>query len=88
MGRSSFAHMNCPIARALDVIGEWWSLLIIAIGGAVLATAAILALAGEVVPATALVAILVPMMLLDATASICLLCVVRLQVRPPTGPRR
>jgi len=29
MGRSSFAHMNCPIARALDVIGEWWSLLII-----------------------------------------------------------
>ena len=51
------------------------------IGGAVLATAATLALAGEVVPATALVAILVPMMLLDATASICLLCVVRLQVR-------
>jgi hypothetical protein len=51
------------------------------IGGVVLATAATLALAGEVVPATALVAILVPMMLLDATASICLLCVVRLQVR-------
>jgi hypothetical protein len=51
------------------------------IGGAVLATAAILAFAGEAVPATALVAILVPMMLLDATASICLLCVARLQFR-------
>jgi hypothetical protein len=50
-------------------------------GGAVLATAAGLAFVGEVVPATALVAILVPMMLLDAIASICLLCVVRLQVR-------
>jgi hypothetical protein len=51
------------------------------IGGVVLATAAVLAFAGEVIPATALVAILVPMMLLDATASICLLCVMRVQVR-------
>jgi DNA-binding HxlR family transcriptional regulator len=27
--RTSFADADCPIARALDVIGDWWSLLII-----------------------------------------------------------
>jgi DNA-binding HxlR family transcriptional regulator len=27
--RKSFGDMDCPIAKALDVIGEWWSLLII-----------------------------------------------------------
>jgi DNA-binding HxlR family transcriptional regulator len=27
--RTSFADDGCPIARALDVIGDWWSLLII-----------------------------------------------------------
>jgi DNA-binding HxlR family transcriptional regulator len=29
MKRTSFAGDECPIARALDVIGDWWSLLII-----------------------------------------------------------
>jgi len=27
--RTSLAHSNCPIARSLDAIGDWWSLLII-----------------------------------------------------------
>ncbi len=27
--RTSLAHADCPIARALDAIGDWWSLLII-----------------------------------------------------------
>lgn len=27
--RMSFANAACPVARALDVIGDWWSLLII-----------------------------------------------------------
>lgn len=27
--RTSFGKANCPVARALDVIGDWWSLLII-----------------------------------------------------------
>ena len=27
--RTSFAGDTCPVARALDVIGDWWSLLII-----------------------------------------------------------
>jgi DNA-binding HxlR family transcriptional regulator len=27
--RTSFADDGCPIARALDVIGDWWSMLII-----------------------------------------------------------
>ncbi len=27
--RTSFADDGCPIARALDVIGDWWSILII-----------------------------------------------------------
>jgi DNA-binding HxlR family transcriptional regulator len=29
MKRTSFAGMNCSIARTLEVIGEWWSLLIL-----------------------------------------------------------
>jgi DNA-binding HxlR family transcriptional regulator len=29
MKRTSFAGDGCPTARALDVIGDWWSLLII-----------------------------------------------------------
>ena len=29
MKRSSFADMNCSIARSLEVIGEWWTLLIL-----------------------------------------------------------
>src|SRR5919206_5322686 len=27
--RKSFAGMACPMARSLDVVGEWWTLLII-----------------------------------------------------------
>jgi len=29
MQRKSFTGMNCSIARALDQVGEWWSLLIV-----------------------------------------------------------
>ena len=29
MQRKSFSGMNCSIARALDEVGEWWSLLIV-----------------------------------------------------------
>jgi DNA-binding HxlR family transcriptional regulator len=29
MRRASFEEMNCSVARALEEIGEWWSLLII-----------------------------------------------------------
>jgi DNA-binding HxlR family transcriptional regulator len=29
MKRTSFDHMNCSLARALEVVGEWWTLLII-----------------------------------------------------------
>jgi len=29
MERKTFANMNCSIARSLDEIGEWWSLLIV-----------------------------------------------------------
>ena len=29
MKRKSLAHSPCPVARALDCIGEWWSLLIV-----------------------------------------------------------
>lgn len=25
----SFAHMNCSIAQSLEIIGEWWTLLVI-----------------------------------------------------------
>ncbi len=27
--RTSFEHVDCPIARSLDAIGDWWSMLII-----------------------------------------------------------
>lgn len=27
--RTSFAHAACPVARSLDAIGDWWSLLIV-----------------------------------------------------------
>lgn len=27
--RTSVAHLNCSIAQALDVVGEWWTLLIV-----------------------------------------------------------
>ena len=27
--RTSLEHADCPVARSLDVIGDWWSLLII-----------------------------------------------------------
>ena len=35
MQRTSFAAMDCPIARSLDRVGEWWSILILrdALGG-------------------------------------------------------
>jgi DNA-binding HxlR family transcriptional regulator len=35
MRRTSFEAAECPIARSLDVIGDWWSLLIVrdAFGG-------------------------------------------------------
>src|SRR5438477_3899540 len=29
MKRKTFAASACPVARSLDVIGEWWSLLIV-----------------------------------------------------------
>jgi DNA-binding HxlR family transcriptional regulator len=29
MKRKSFDTSNCPVARTLDVIGDWWSLLIV-----------------------------------------------------------
>ncbi len=29
MRRVSLARTNCPIARSLDIFGEWWSLLIL-----------------------------------------------------------
>ena len=29
MKRTSFKQMNCSIARTLEVVGEWWSLLIV-----------------------------------------------------------
>jgi DNA-binding HxlR family transcriptional regulator len=29
MQRTSFEEMNCSIARSLDIVGEWWSLLIV-----------------------------------------------------------
>ena len=29
MQHASFAAMPCPVARTLDVIGEWWTLLIV-----------------------------------------------------------
>lgn len=29
MQRTSLDHMNCSIARSLDIVGEWWTLLIV-----------------------------------------------------------
>jgi DNA-binding HxlR family transcriptional regulator len=29
MQRTSFGHMPCPVARSLDHVGEWWSILIL-----------------------------------------------------------
>jgi len=29
MKRKSFADMPCPIARSLNIVGEWWTLLIV-----------------------------------------------------------
>lgn len=29
MRRTSFSEMNCPIAKSLDLIGDWWTLLIL-----------------------------------------------------------
>ncbi|MGY2047730.1 winged helix-turn-helix transcriptional regulator [Methylobacterium sp. JK268] len=29
MQRASFGHMQCPIARSLERVGEWWSILIL-----------------------------------------------------------
>lgn len=29
MKRTSVAHLNCSIAHALDVVGEWWTLLVV-----------------------------------------------------------
>lgn len=29
MRRTSFADMNCPIAKSLDLIGDWWTLLLL-----------------------------------------------------------
>lgn len=28
MQRKSFSHMECPVARSLERVGEWWSILI------------------------------------------------------------
>ena len=29
MQRTSFEDMNCSVAQCLEVVGEWWSLLIV-----------------------------------------------------------
>ncbi len=29
MGRKRFAEMNCGVAQALEVLGDWWTLLIV-----------------------------------------------------------
>lgn len=29
MKRSSIAHINCSIAQTLDIVGEWWTLLVV-----------------------------------------------------------
>jgi DNA-binding HxlR family transcriptional regulator len=29
MQRASFGHMQCPVARSLERVGEWWSILIL-----------------------------------------------------------
>ena len=29
MKRSSVSHLNCSIAQSLDIVGEWWTLLVL-----------------------------------------------------------
>jgi DNA-binding HxlR family transcriptional regulator len=29
MKRSDLTHLNCSVARSLDVVGEWWTLLVV-----------------------------------------------------------
>lgn len=29
MVKNSFKHLCCPVARAMDVVGEWWSMLVL-----------------------------------------------------------
>ncbi len=29
MKRSTVAHLNCSIARTLEIVGEWWTLLVV-----------------------------------------------------------
>ena len=29
MRRTSFEHMNCSVAKTLEVVGEWWTMLIL-----------------------------------------------------------
>jgi DNA-binding HxlR family transcriptional regulator len=29
MGRTRFSEMNCGIGQALEVLGDWWTLLIV-----------------------------------------------------------
>jgi DNA-binding HxlR family transcriptional regulator len=29
MKRTSVAHLNCSVAKTLDIVGEWWTLLIV-----------------------------------------------------------
>lgn len=29
MKRKSFSKADCPVARALDIVGDWWTLLIV-----------------------------------------------------------
>ena len=29
MRRTSFAEMNCSVARTLEVVGEWWTMLVV-----------------------------------------------------------
>jgi len=29
MQRKNFSHMQCPVARSLERVGEWWSILIL-----------------------------------------------------------
>ena len=29
MGRKSFEHMNCGVAQSLEILGDWWTLLIV-----------------------------------------------------------
>lgn len=29
MVKNSFSHSCCPVARAMDIVGEWWSMLVL-----------------------------------------------------------